>query len=363
MKKLLYILILFFLSINCYSQQPPVQVPRSQWFLTWIKVQDSLRSDRGYFQKVLQPPLDTAFSKLGFAQISNKVYYGNGVKWTLLSSDSLTYATRRWVDSVIAVNQPVLDSNLVVQLGPGGTNGGLNTGDTLPGGTTLDAVFRRLLIKAIHPTYTAPTAGISSSPGGGLYEIGTNIGTVTLSSTFTQNDAGSLSTTTYYQNGSSLGGNTTTISSLTSQQSFYVNKAYAQGACKNNNLGVQDCYGRITAGGVNSGTIYITPFYYRYWGWVSSSSPSDSTVQGLNKDGNGLSLTVTNTTPSGSQYFVYYHSTSLGSISTITVNGFPSTSAFTITTVTFTNAQGYASSYERIISNNALSATSTITFN
>jgi len=216
--------------------------------------------------------------------------------------------------------------------------------------------------KCIHPTYTTPAASISSLPAATTYEYGTNLGTVTLSSGFTQNNAGTVTSTTYYVDGSPIGGNLFSVSSLTAQKSMYVTKAYGQGACINDNCGVSDCTGRINAGSVSSGVIYLTPFSYRYWGWTNTSTPSDGTVQGLTKDAGGLALTVTNTTPTGSQYFVYYHPTSSGSITNIVVNGFPSTSAFTISTVTFVNARGYSSSYQKIVSNNALSATTTFVF-
>ena len=227
-------------------------------------------------------------------------------------------AAKTYSEIAAAANQPILDSNLIVQLGSGGIVGGVGTGDTLAGGITLDGVFRRLLIKAIHPTYTAPTVGVSSSPGNGTYEIGTNIGTVTLSSTFTQNDAGSLSSTTYYQNSSAMGGNTAMISSLTTTQTFYVAKAYAQGACKNNNLGVQDCYGRITSGTLNSGSISFTPSPVYYIGTCAGTVPTATEIKAAaiswatQKGQSNVNITV-----SGTQYVFYAYPSSLGTLTRI----------------------------------------------
>ena len=98
---------------------------------------------------------------------------------------------------------------------------------------------------------------------------------------------------------------------------------------------------------------------YRYWGWVNTNTPSNATITALNKDANKvLALNIANTTPTGSQYYVYYHPVSYGNVGVIYVNYFPSTLAFTITTITF-NGQVY----ERIISNNALTKKSTFSFN
>jgi hypothetical protein len=97
---------------------------------------------------------------------------------------------------------------------------------------------------------------------------------------------------------------------------------------------------------------------YRYWGWVNTKTPSDATIRGLNKDGSSiLGLNVSNTTPTGNQYYVYYHPSFLGSIGVIYVNYFPSTMAFTINTVTFNGIN-----YERIISNNPLNTITTFSF-
>ena len=248
----------------------------------------------------------------------------------------------------------------------GTTLGAFGNGETIPlNGRRVDSLPDILAKKCSHPSYVTPTAAVSASPAATSYEYGTNIGAITISSTSGSNagNSGGFTTDIYYQNGTALGGSTATISSLTTTQSFYVNKSYSTGAVLNDNCGVPDPFGRITASSVNSNPINFTPFFLRYWGWVNTSTPSDATVRGLTQDAGGLSLTVTNTTPTGSQYFVYYHSTSSGSITSVVVNGFPSTSAFTISTLTFTNAQGVSSSYQKIVSNNALLATTTFVFN
>lgn len=319
---------------------------------------------------VLMPPSDTVVSKDGIAKIGGKLFVGDGTKWAQAGGDTTSLSNRidervKYTDTALMLSGYIRNGQVNVRFTSNVTVNGLSTdklgvwanGETIPlEGKPYDSLPYILATKCVPPTYTSPTAGISASPSNGSYERGTNLGTVTLSSTFTQNDGGAATTTTFFQNGSPLGGNTTTISSLTTTQSFYVNRAYSQGACKTNNCGVIDCTGRINAGSVNSGTISFVPFDKRYWGFVNSQSPSNSDILALSQDNNGATgaITLTNQTPSGSQYFVYF---TKGSVSSITVNGFPATSAFTITTYTVTNAQGFSSSYTYVYSNNLQTGT------
>jgi hypothetical protein len=237
-------------------------------------------------------------------------------------------------------------------------------GDTIPvAGLGLDSAFKIITQRAIPPTYVAPTATISSSPSAGTYEIGTSTA-VTLSSTFTQNDAGALSSTTYYKNGV-VTSNPSSIT-LTSQTDFRVQKTYAQGACKNNNLGVQDCTGRIAAGSVYSSYIYFTPLPKRYWGYTSSATPNSSqiiTVSGggseltSSKDKVGFSVVVSGT----NQYVYYAYPASFGALTSIVISGLESIGAFNQTTVNVTNAQGYSQNYYVYTSQNQFNNT-TVTF-
>ena len=241
-------------------------------------------------------------------------------------------------------------------------------GDTIPvAGLGLDAAFQVITQKAVPPTYVAPTASISSSPSSGTYEIGTNLGTITFSSTFTQNDAGSLTATTYYKGATPLGGNTDVVSSLTSSLSYRVLKTYNQGACKNNNLGVLDCTGRINAGSVYSSYITFSPLPKKYWGVSATFPPSSATIIAAtgggsefatSKDKGSFTITVT-----GTNLYVYYaYPSSFGALTSITISGLESIGAFTQSTVSVTNAAGYAQSYYVYTSNNQFNNT-TISFN
>lgn len=244
----------------------------------------------------------------------------------------------------------------------GTTFGKYNNGDSIYAkGKTANQVISDAIVKCISPTYYNPTAGISATPTPGNYEIGSTLN-ISLSSSYTQNDGGSSTGSTFYYNGTPCS-NTVTVSSLTSTQSFYVNYSYNQGACKNNNCGILDCTGRINAGSVTSSNIQFTPFYKRYWGWSNSISPTNATILALNQDTNGSTgaITLSNQTPSGSQYLVYF---TKGTVSSAIVNGIPATNAFTFTTYSVTNAQGYTSTYTYVYSNNAQTSTlSSVIFN
>ena len=119
---------------------------------------------------------------------------------------------------------------------------------------------------------------------------------------------------------------------------------------------MEDCTGYIAAGTVTSSAIAYTPFYNRYYGFVSSRTPSDAEVQALTQDHtNAKTLTVTLTNPDVStpMYICYRYSSLLGALTSVTVNGFPSTASFDYTvTGPFVNAQSYSSNYYLVIGKN-----------
>ena len=288
-------------------------------------------------------------------------------KYVKYSDSTILYVTPKQLRDSLANNSAKFQSNIIMNGGTGNRLGYWVDGETIPvAGKTLDQAFVTITQRAVAPTYYPPTNSISSSPSSGNYEIGAAIN-ITLSNTFTQNDAGSLSSTSYLKNGSPLGGNTDNITSLTSQVYYQVNSSYAQGACKNNNLGVPDCTGRINAGTITSNAIYFTPYPKRYWGYSSASAPTNGIV--LASAGGNNELTTTkvknsfNVVVSGTlQYVFYAYPASYGDLSSIIVGGFESIGAFTKTVLSVTNAQGYVQNYNVYTSNNQFTNT-TITFN
>lgn len=305
------------------------------------------------FKRLAITQADTVGTKISgsLTVIGGTLYIADGTKWSQVSGGTSNLR---------------FTSNVVVNGGTGTKVGIWNEGETIPlAGKLYDSLPYILATKCNHPSYVTPTASITASPANGSYERGTNLGTITLSSTTGTaiNNGGAFTTTTYYQNGSPLGSNTTTISSLTSTQSFYVNKAYTQGACIANNCGTIDCTGRINAGTVNSSNISFTAFDKRYYGFANSTTPSNAEILALSQDNSGstAALTLSNVTPSGSQFLVYF---TKGTVTSVTVNGIPATGAFTITTYSVTNAQNFTSTYTYVVSNNAQTTTlSSVIFN
>jgi hypothetical protein len=348
-------------------------IPNNNGSITATKLNTILNGQLNVTGSLLKKKVDSVW-------INGSTLYvkinGNTYTYSIASSglDTITADARyvkamQFIDSCAALNNrinnvyPKFTHNVIVNL-PGGGIGGFNNGDTIPLiGKPYDSLADILAKKCNHPTYTSPAASISASPAFGTYEYGYNLGTVTLSSGFTQNDGGSVTSTTYYKDGSSLGGNTFSVTSLTSTIDCYVTKAYSQGACKNDNCGQTDCTGRITSGSVNSSHSGYSTYFKRYYGFVNSTSPTNSDILALTQDNNGstAALTLSNVTPSGSQYLAYF---TKGTVTSVTVNGIPATGAFTITTYSVTNAQGATTTYSYVYSNNAQTSTlSSVIFN
>jgi len=253
-----------------------------------------------------------------------------------------------------------------VKIGTGKYLGKYKNGDVIPAiGKTLDDFMTDVLTETIHPTYIIPSASITSAPSSGEYEIGSVIASINLSSTYNQNDGGAVVATTYKKstNGGStynnLAGTSDNIASLTSQVYYQVNISYGNGAVKNNNLGVADNVGIITAGNVTSGAIVFTPRSKKYWGTSDNTSLTDaeiianSTEYASAKAKSSFNFTVA----SGTKYIYYAYPASYGLLTSITVGGFESISAFTPITRIVVNAQGYSQSYNIYVSVNNFTET------
>lgn len=179
-----------------------------------------------------------------------------------------------------------------VQLGSGGTVGGLKTGDTIPEGTTIDELIKLLTQKSVPATYVQPgvTCRVSTGTAAGSYEVGTEINT-TLQGTFTKNDAGELTTIEILKNGSNILSQTT--SPITSEAqtftlgeetvSFTAKATYAAGPVKNDNLGQPSPEGQIKAGSKTSSAVSFTGKRNLFYGTGVGAAPeaTSETVRGL----------------------------------------------------------------------------------
>ena len=179
-----------------------------------------------------------------------------------------------------------------VQLGAGGTVGGLKTGDEIPAGTTLDDLIKLLTQKSVPASYTQPgvTCRVSAGTAAGSYEVGTEINT-TLQGTFTQNDAGALTTIEILKNGSSVLSQATSPITTEAQTftlgeetvSFTAKATYADGAIKNDNLGQPSPDGQIKAGSKTSAAVSFVGKRNLFYGTGVGAAPeaTSETVRGL----------------------------------------------------------------------------------
>ena len=247
-------------------------------------------------------------------------------------------------------------NDVTIRLSGSNSLGKYANGATIPtAGKTLDEFLYDLVTQSIAPTYTAPTVSISSDKSAS-YEIGTNIGTVTLSKSFTQNNGGSLLSTTYYKDNVSLvSASTNSPGVLSTSISYSVTVTYAAGTVQNNNLGTPDATGQIQAGSASSSSLTISPFANKYWGTSSSNSITDANLRAGTNENSGKAKSSFTVPISGTKYIFYAYPASLGVLSSISVGGFDSFETFTLTTRDVTNASGYTQSYNIYISNNKFS--------
>lgn len=206
-----------------------------------------------------------------------------------------------------------------VNLGSGGSVGGLATGDTIPAGTTLDELITMLTQKSVPATYTQPgvTCRVSSGTAAGSYEVGTSI-TTTLQATFTQNDAGALTTLAINKSGEG----SPIISGATSPQttdaqtftlgeetvSFTATASYAAGPVKNDNLGKPSPEGQIQAGSKTSAAVSFVGKRNLFYGTGTGTTPemTSELVRGLanKKLGPANGTTFDINVAAGQQYVV-----------------------------------------------------------
>ena len=214
-----------------------------------------------------------------------------------------------------------------VQLGSGGTVGGLKTGDTIPEGTTMDELIKLLTQKSVPASYVQPgvTCRVSAGTSAGSYEVGTEINT-TIQGTFTQNDAGALTQIEVLKNGVSILSQaaspiTTEAQTFTLGEetvSFTAKATYVAGEIKNDNLGQPSPEGQIKAGSKTSSAVSFVGKRNLFYGTGVGTAPSVTSelVRGLsNKQlgpSNGTSFNIN--VAAGQQYVVIAYPTTLRKI-------------------------------------------------
>lgn len=250
------------------------------------------------------------------------------------------------------------DEVFTVELGTGGSLGGYKTGDTIAKDTSLETVVKKLLMKQVPPTYTQPAIAIANNGGtaSGNYEIGTQI-TAKIKATFTQNDAGSL-TSIQFKKGSSNVGDAHTASPATyTEEAFTIETAtsysatatYAEGTVKKDNLGEDYPTGHIAAGTKTSSNYTYTPYRQGYF--IGTTDNTDTltsdTIRGLamKKNGAYASGTVKLTVPSGAQRVIIacpISNTGMTKVINESALNANVTSTFTKSTIDVEGANGYS---------------------
>lgn len=181
---------------------------------------------------------------------------------------SLTDADRLDASAVKNIPAANLSEEITVNLGPGESVGGYSTGDVVLINTDFTTVMKKLLMKAQPVSYLAPTSALAKSPTTNYYELGSSLN-ITLTPTFNARDSGGIDTHVLKKNGVEVHTDFSayldsfvadTLGTITYSSTI----TYLQGACKLNNLGDQDCTGRIEAGSLTKSqtTNIILPWFY-----------------------------------------------------------------------------------------------------
>lgn len=217
-----------------------------------------------------------------------------------------------------------------VNLGTGGTVGGLKTGDTIEVGTSLDDLIKLLTQKSVPATYTQPgvTCRVSAGTGAGNYEVGTEIRT-TIQGTFTKNDAGDLTQIEILKNGTQV--NTGAESPITSDEqtfalgdetvTFTCKATYGDGPIKNDNLDQPSPEGQIKAGSKTSSGVSFSGKRNLFYGTGVGEVPSVTSemVRGLSNKylnpSNGYSFNIN--IAKGQQYIVFAYPATLRDVSQV----------------------------------------------
>lgn len=214
-------------------------------------------------------------------------------------------------------NSAKLTQNLTVELGVGGFVGDAKTGDVFLINTPLETVIRRMLIRAIPPTYVMPTLTANYSGNETVVEVGADA-LLNADFTFTQNNAGTIDTNGFIIERSVNSGSTwstvvtnnnvvdwvgepyTIPNNSTSAIVHRAKVTYRQGNCLNNNLGNQDCTGRINGGTLTSTSLTLTPVYPVFYGKIARSGatpaiPTASEIKDIIEDDNATKAVIVST--------------------------------------------------------------------
>lgn len=249
------------------------------------------------------------------------------------------------------------DEAFTVELGNGGTLGGFKTGDKVAKDMTVENIVKKLLMKQVPPTYTQPSVAISNNGGSasGSYEIGSTV-TPKVRATFTQNDAGAVTSIQFQKNSSDVGDAQSSAPAtyeetgfvLESTTSFRAVVNYAEGAVKKDNLGQDYPDGHIQAGSKTTSNYTFTPYRQGYFvgSTVDKATLTSATIRDMTKKNGAYSAqTIEFTVPVGAgRVVIACPATSTGLKKVINTSALNAdvTSTFVKSTLDIEGADGYS---------------------
>ena len=225
---------------------------------------------------------------------------------------------------------------------------------------TVENIVKKLLMKQVPPTYTQPSVAMSVDGDDSLrilYEIGTKLAPK-LEATFTQNDAGPLTSIQFYKNDEPIIDAVSTTSPATYQSTeffLYSNNVhyrviadYAEGTIKKDNLGNDYPTGHIAAGSKIGRGATILPYRRGYFaGYTTNTDALNSaTIRALTykKNSGYEAITFNLTVKAGAKrVIIACPATDTGMTKVLNTSALNAdvTSTFTKSTVEVEGANGY----------------------
>ena len=160
---------------------------------------------------------------------------------------------------------------------------GINNGETIPAGTSVDDIVRMLVQKAIPATYAKPVVSLTNNGGqvSGNIEAGTSI-TPKLRAAFTQNDAGDLSAISIKQGTNEVANGVATPLDYVGEPivigdetiTFVASATYGDAPVKTNNLGRESKENWFAGDTVNSSGYSVTGKRKLFYGTGVGSVPT-----------------------------------------------------------------------------------------
>lgn len=173
--------------------------------------------------------------------------------------------------------------SFIVSLPAGENYGKYKTGDIVPAFNTIQEQVKDIGQVPIPQTFDEPSLSVFSNPTNNVsLEIGTTL-TVFLSSSFIQNDAGSLVQTKYVKNNIDLPSNSDTIILTESNVSYRANATYQAGTGVKTDVLGNNYPNTILAGNINSSVINFRGYKPVFYGNTPIKYITSTDIRTLDK--------------------------------------------------------------------------------